>query len=122
MGFVALKPGSAEVLGAVRLSADPDREHAEYAVMVRTDMKGSGLGYALMSEILAYARATGIHRVFGDVLRDNDRMLRMAREFGFAVKPAEAGSDAVIVELLIEKQKTSGIPSASGDQQEMVNE
>jgi acetyltransferase len=103
MAFVALKPDSSEIVGAVRLSADPDREHAEYAIMVRSDMKGSGLGYALMSQILDYARATGIRRVFGDVLRDNDRMLRMAREFGFAVKPAEAGSDAVIVELLLDK-------------------
>jgi len=122
MAFVALKPGSSEVLGAVRLSADPDREDAEYAVMVRSDMKGSGLGYALMSEILDYARATGIRRVFGDVLRDNDRMLRMAREFGFAVKPAEAGSDAVIVELLLDKPKARGIASASDSRHGTSNE
>lgn len=76
-------------------------------------MKGSGLGYALMSEIIDYARATGIRRVFGDVLRENDRMLRMAREFGFAVRPAEAGSEAVIVELTLE-HGTNGAARGGG--------
>lgn len=69
------------------------------ATSVRTDMKDTGLGYGLMSQILEYARSTGIGRVFGDVLKENDRMLRMAREFGFAVLPAEEGSDTVSVEI-----------------------
>jgi acyl-CoA synthetase (NDP forming) len=69
------------------------------ATSVRTDMKDTGLGYGLMSQILEYARSTGIGRVFGDVLKENDRMLRMAREFGFAVLPAEEGSDTVTVEI-----------------------
>jgi acetyltransferase len=110
MAFVALRPDSPEILGAVRLSADPDRETAEYAVMVRTDMKGTGLGYGLMSQILEYARSTGIGRVFGDVLKENDRMLRMAREFGFAVLPAEEGSDTVTVEISL---ATPGADAAS---------
>ena len=101
MAFVALRPDSPEILGAVRLSADPDREMAEYAVMVRTDMKGTGLGYALMSQILEYARDAGIGRVFGDVLKENDRMLWMAREFGFTALPTEQGSDTVTVEICL---------------------
>ena len=101
MAFVALGPDSPEILGAVRLSADPDRENAEFAVMVRSDMKGTGLGYALMAQILDYARKSGVHRIFGDVLKENERMLRMAREFGFTVLPAERGADAVTVEIVI---------------------
>jgi acetyltransferase len=101
MAFVALGPDSPEILGAVRLSADPDRENAEFAVMVRSDMKGTGLGYALMAQILDYARKSGVHRVFGDVLKENERMLRMAREFGFTVLPAERGADTVTVEIVI---------------------
>jgi acetyltransferase len=99
MALVAILPGSAELLGVVRLSADPDKEAAEFAVMVRSDMKGTGLGYSLMCHILSYARESGIGRVFGDVLRDNERMLRMACELGFTTQPPDDSSDTVTVEI-----------------------
>lgn len=98
MAFVAIPEGSDEILGAVRLAADPDREAAEYGVMVRSDTKGTGLGYSLMCEILAYARDAGIRVVFGEVLKENDRMLRIAEELGFRKKPSAAASDSVRVE------------------------
>jgi acetyltransferase len=75
------------ILGVARIVADPDSETAEYAVMVRSDLKGQGLGYQLMTEILAYARTRGIKRVFGDVLRENRTMLIMAEELGFKIVP-----------------------------------
>ncbi len=79
-----------EILGVVRIIADPDNEEAEYAIMVRSDQKGRGLGYGLMSEILKYTRQQGLKRVFGDVLRENQPMLRVAEDLGFTVR---AGAD-----------------------------
>lgn len=76
------KPGP--LYGVVRISADPDNERAEYAVLVRSDMKGKGLGSRLMREILAYAQSRGITEVFGEVLRENSSMLSLCRELGFA--------------------------------------
>jgi acetyltransferase len=67
--------------------------------MVRSDTKGSGLGYSLMCQILSYARESGIGRVFGDVLKENERMLRMARELGFTIQQPDDGSDTVTVEI-----------------------
>ncbi len=58
-----------EIVGVVRIIADPDNEAAEYAIMVRSDQKGKGLGYGMMVKILEYARAQGLKRIFGDVLR-----------------------------------------------------
>lgn len=69
--------------GMVRISADPDNEEAEYGVMVRSDMKGQGLGRQLMQEILDYARSQGIKQVFGEVLRENTGMLDLCRKLGF---------------------------------------
>ncbi|HZH26439.1 MAG TPA: bifunctional acetate--CoA ligase family protein/GNAT family N-acetyltransferase [Azospirillaceae bacterium] len=88
MALVAVKRGGGrdgadEILGVVRITADPDNTKAEYAVLVRSDMKGRGLGYLLMREILDYARNRGIGTVFGQVLRENVNMLRMAGELGF---------------------------------------
>jgi acetyltransferase len=55
--------------------------------MVRSDLKGQGLGYQLMTDILDYARSRGIKRMFGDVLRENRTMLSMAEELGFKIVP-----------------------------------
>ncbi|MGO1886770.1 MAG: GNAT family N-acetyltransferase, partial [Halomonas sp.] len=51
MAFIAMPQGKQEIVGVVRLSADPDKEKAEFAIMVRSDMKGTGLGYRLMQQM-----------------------------------------------------------------------
>jgi acetyltransferase len=89
--------GTGPLFGVVRLVADPENEAAEFAVLVRSDLKGAGLGYRLMIEILAHARKRRLKRVYGDVLRENATMLRIARELGFQIEPFERGSDAVRV-------------------------
>ncbi len=97
MALVALDPGGAEILGVVRLLADPDNEEAEFAVMVRSDLKGTGLGYGLMIRILDYARARGTGRVVGDVLAENTTMLKMAKELGFEIASRDVASGVVSV-------------------------
>ena len=66
MALVALRDGT--VLGIARFFADPDREKAEYAVAVRTDWKGRGVGYVLMNRLIEIARQWGIGELVGDVL------------------------------------------------------
>src|SRR5262249_32340037 len=62
MALVAMD--GTDLVGVARIVADPDNETAEYAVMVRSNLKGQGLGYQLMTDILDYARSRGIKRVF----------------------------------------------------------
>jgi acetyltransferase len=87
MGLVAVGPAEQgegeDIYGVVRINADPDNQKAEYAVLVRSDLKGKGLGYFLMNAILDYARSRGIHEVFGEVLRENVNMLAMCADLGF---------------------------------------
>lgn len=85
MAFVAIAEPSGELAGIGRLSSDPDRIAAEYGLIVRTDLQGQGLGKALLSRIIDFARAENIGRVEGLVLAENDRMLSICRQFGFAV-------------------------------------
>ncbi len=83
MALVAFAKGSDEMGGIVRIAADPDNESAEYAVLVRSDLKGTGLGWLLMNAILDYARSQGIKRIDGQVLRENTVMLSMCDKLGF---------------------------------------
>ena len=84
MAFVALSVAG-EMMGVVRLHADPDYQRAEYAVMVRSDLKGHGLGWQLMRHLIDYARAEGLVELHGSVLTENTTMLAMCRELGFRI-------------------------------------
>ena len=41
-----------KALGVVHFFADPDNLRAEYAIAVRSDWKGRGVGYLLMSRLI----------------------------------------------------------------------
>ncbi len=80
------KTGETELYGVVQISADPDNERAEYAILLRHDMTGLGLGPMLLRRIIDYASARGIGEIFGEVLSENKSMLKLCRLFGFRVK------------------------------------
>ena len=77
MAFIALSMDQTEMWGVARLVADPDYLSAEYAVIVRSDLKGAGLGWTLMHHLIRYAESEGLRDMHGDVLAANERMLRM---------------------------------------------
>ena len=85
MAFVALDKEQKEMLGVARLAADPDYVTGEYAVIVRSDLKGTGIGWALMRHLIRYAEKEGLRELTGDVLAGNQRMLEMCRALGFEI-------------------------------------
>ena len=87
MAFVAIAKADGRLLGVVRMVADPDYTRAEFAAIVRSDLKGCGLGWQLMSHLIAYARAEKLQQLHGSVLAENTTMLQMCRELGFVVEP-----------------------------------
>jgi acetyltransferase len=74
---------AADLHGVVRISADPDNEKAEFAIMLQRGQTGLGLGPMLMRRIIEYARARGIGQIFGEVLDDNRSMLALCKALGF---------------------------------------
>ena len=85
MAFIAIDEVSDETLGVVRLHTDTSGEAGEYAILLRSDLKGRGLGWALMQMIIEYAKFRGLKRVNGQILQENSVMLKMCRELGFKV-------------------------------------
>ncbi len=86
MAFIAIDETDGKMLGVVRLHDDTDGKGAEFAVIVRSSLKGQGLGYLLMKHIIDYAQAKGLQTVHGEVLTENTTMLKMAEELGFTVR------------------------------------
>jgi acetyltransferase len=90
MAFIATAPGEngeTETLGVVRTVTDPDNVAAEFAILVRSDLKGQGLGRQLLSKIIDYCRRQGTREIVGEILAENDDMLRLASRLGFALEP-----------------------------------
>jgi acetyltransferase len=83
------------LLGVVRLAADPDRARAEYAIALRSELKGLGLGRRLMIRILDYAKARGVGEVYGEILRENHNMVELCRVLGFEIKAVPDELDMV---------------------------
>ncbi|MEW6090808.1 MAG: bifunctional acetate--CoA ligase family protein/GNAT family N-acetyltransferase [Pseudomonadota bacterium] len=96
MAFVIFTDETRKEFAAVgRLSEDPDRERAEFAIIVRSDLHGHGLGYALMKKLIAYGRARGVGEIFGHVLRENRSMLNLCDDLGFTRHPIEGDPSLV---------------------------
>lgn len=101
MAFVALETKTGALAGVSRLVADPDHVVAEYAILVRSDLHGHCIGWALLDHLLAYAAADGLGTVMGNVYAGNAKMLAMCREMGFAVSaiPGDPGVKRVTIGL-----------------------
>ncbi|WP_024562424.1 bifunctional acetate--CoA ligase family protein/GNAT family N-acetyltransferase [Siccibacter turicensis] len=87
MAFVAVRnPGpEEEIVGVTRAISDPDNSDAEFAVLVRSDLKGLGLGRRLLEKLIAYTREHGIARLNGITMPGNQGMVALARKLGFQV-------------------------------------
>jgi acetyltransferase len=101
MAFVAFDEITNELLGVVRVHSDSIYESGEYAILLRSDLKGRGLGWALMQMIIEYARSEGLKAISGDVLTENTVMLAMCRSLGFEVKSDPTEHDICNVRLTL---------------------
>ena len=95
MAFIATREretGVFETLGVARAVTDPDNTTAEFAIIVRSDVKGRGLGPILFRKLVDYTRARGTRELVGDALVENTRVISLAKSFGFSVDPGDAGT------------------------------
>ncbi|MBE2263907.1 MAG: GNAT family N-acetyltransferase [Burkholderiaceae bacterium] len=104
MAFVAVAPGPdgvLQTLGVARAMTDPDNISAEFGVIVRSELKGSGLGKILMDKLVNYLRANGTRQLVATVLRENRRMLALSRSLGFrdALVQPEHDTLAIVLDL-----------------------
>jgi acetyltransferase len=99
IALIGFRDGDDLPLGVVRLYSEPDHRSGEFAILVRTDFHGHGLGTALMHRIIEVAKARGLTRIVGSVLRDNTRMLHLVRELGFVAENARGDEVTMVLRL-----------------------
>jgi RimJ/RimL family protein N-acetyltransferase len=86
MAFVASDEVGGDIVGVVRLHFDSAHENGEFAILLQSDRKGKGLGWALMQLIIEYAKSEALTFISGQILHENSVMLNMSRDLGFDLK------------------------------------
>jgi len=99
IALVGLDEDTGQMLGLVRLKEELDEETAEFAILVRSRLKGHGLGFMLMRRAIDYAKEKGLRRIYGDVLIENASMLQMCEELGFRAQDMGPDMRRVVLDL-----------------------
>jgi acetyltransferase len=102
MAFIATteeKGGKPKTLGVVRTFFDPDNITAEFAIVVRSDLKVKGLGTALMEKMIRYCRGRGTKELMAYTLRENRAMQALGKKLGFKIKSDPDDPETIIIVL-----------------------
>ena len=102
-----LPPGEALVGALARLTRDPGKDSAEFAILVSHFVSGQGLGKTLMRRLVEWAQAHGIRRIWGEVMDDNTAMIELAQSLGFQRKPSRESPNLLHVTLDLEPSRKS---------------
>ena len=102
LGIVRQRPGQPpEGCGVARLVSAPDRERAEFAIILLHDAVGMGLSNLLLRRLMGYARDQGIRELFGEILCENQPMLALCRAMGFTLKSCPEDHGVIIATLAL---------------------
>ena len=83
------------IVADARYVRSADTDEAEFAVMVADAWQGAGLGRELLQRLGRHARASGLRRLYGDVLWGNEPMIGLVRALGGGL--ARHPTDATLV-------------------------
>ncbi len=88
VAMVALErsPLEERVLGLCGILRKPGSEKGEFAVVVRDEWQGIGVGAKLVAESLPAAKDLGIKQLWGIISPENRTMIAMANKLGFTVR------------------------------------
>ena len=107
MAFIATAPvtaglaGPEETLGVVRAMTDPNNVGTEFGIVIRSDLKGSGLGHLLLDKMIDYLRGRGTQQLHATVLTQNSRMLALAKDLGFTLDAEQPEDDSLALTLAL---------------------
>ncbi|WP_039912938.1 bifunctional acetate--CoA ligase family protein/GNAT family N-acetyltransferase [Cellvibrio mixtus] len=105
MAFIAVSQADStaeKILGVVRVQTEPDNLHAEFAMAVRSELKGIGLGARLLQKMIDYCRSQNTKELNGITMLENAGMANLARKLGFKVR---VNSDEGLIDMRLVLQE-----------------
>ncbi|HNS14451.1 MAG TPA: GNAT family N-acetyltransferase [Syntrophorhabdaceae bacterium] len=75
--------GGRRIIGGCRLIVEPDSGKGQFAILIHDEFQKQGLGEKLLDAVIGIARDKGLQEIYGIVLTENDKMLRLSKRMGF---------------------------------------
>jgi len=91
--------GKRKIIGVGRLVMEPDFQSGEFAIVIHDRYQREGLGYKLVEMLIGIGRERGLEEVVGNVLAENEKMLKLARKLGFTTQWLAGGVTKVTLKL-----------------------
>ena len=82
--------GKIRNVGVGRLVIQPGTQIGEFATLVTDDFQGIGLGHKLTDMLIGIAQEKGLTSMYGVILKDNPKMVGLARNLGFTIESVDA--------------------------------
>ena len=86
MALVAERPveeDDDQIIGVGRLTKQPGRNEAEFAMLVIDEYQGEGIGTELLRRLVEVGETEGLGRITADILQQNHAMQRVCEKLGF---------------------------------------
>lgn len=96
--FLALQDVIGCILASAMLAVDDDLEHAEVAIVIRSDFKGRGLGWSLLEYVSKHAAAMGVKRLRAVESADNRSAIEVEHAMGFTARPVSGDATLLLLE------------------------
>ena len=109
MALIAVieKNGKEAGIAVGRYFKYPDRSSCEFALVVADEWQGKGIGYQILSELIANARNRGIKLMEGEIFSLNKEMLTLVHDLGF--KTSIESGDASLVRATLNLDSEEGV-------------
>jgi acetyltransferase len=82
--------GKRRNVGVGRLVIQPGTQIGEFATLVADDFQEVGLGHKLTDMLIGIAQEKGLQNLYGVILKDNAKMVGLARSLGFTIEAVDA--------------------------------
>ncbi|HQS69431.1 MAG: GNAT family N-acetyltransferase [Novosphingobium sp. 28-62-57] len=96
--FLAFDQADGALAASAMLACDAAMDTAEIAVSIRSDLRGRGVGWAMLDLLADAARDRGLKRVISIEDRDNHAAIELEREKGFVAHGMDGDPHLVMLE------------------------
>ena len=98
------KNGRPQIIGHGQLTKLHGSDDAEFAIQVRDEFQGTGLGTEMLQRLLEIAADEGILRVLAEIMPENTGMRRICTKLGFSFSKIP-DSQNVLAEIAVESRR-----------------